>query len=72
MQQKAAAVMNPREPSERRGEATTHTAGSDGGTSARRFSLVELFGRAQEVIIEHNGRDYRLRLTAQGKLLLTA
>ena len=42
------------------------------GIRSRRFAIAELFGRAQEVIIEHNGRDYRLRLTAQGKLLLTA
>ena len=32
----------------------------------------ELFGNAQELIIEHNARLYRLRITAQGKLLLTA
>ena len=32
----------------------------------------ELFGGAQEVVIRHNEREYRLRVTAQGKLILTA
>ena len=31
-----------------------------------------LFGTARELIIEHDGREYRLRLTQQGKLILTA
>ena len=32
----------------------------------------DLFGAAQEVVIKHNEREYRLRVTAQGKLILTA
>lgn len=32
----------------------------------------ELFDGAQEVVIRHNEREYRLRVTAQGKLILTA
>lgn len=32
----------------------------------------QLFGERRELIIEHNGRDYRLRLTQNGKLILTA
>ena len=31
-----------------------------------------LFGRHQEVVIRHNGRDYRLRRTRFDKLILTA
>jgi hemin uptake protein HemP len=31
-----------------------------------------LLGTARELIIEHHGREYRLRLTQQGKLILTA
>ena len=31
-----------------------------------------LFGTAAEVVIRHNGRDYRLRRTRLGKLILTA
>lgn len=37
----------------------------------RRLSSRELLGDAQEVIIEHEGDDYRLRCTSKGKLILT-
>ena len=40
--------------------------------SAPHYRSQDLFGQAREVLIEHNERTYRLRLTAQGKLLLTA
>jgi hemin uptake protein HemP len=36
-----------------------------------RVNSVELFGTAREVLIEHAGEEYRLRLTRQGKLILT-
>ena len=47
-------------PSERPGSATPYIRSQD------------LFGAAQEVVIEHNEREYRLRVTALGKLILTA
>ena len=31
-----------------------------------------LLGERGELLIEHNGREYRLRLTQSGKLILTA
>lgn len=31
-----------------------------------------LLGTARELIIEHGGREYRLRVTQNGKLILTA
>jgi hemin uptake protein HemP len=31
-----------------------------------------LLGEAKELLIVHNGREYRLRLTQNGKLILTA
>lgn len=37
----------------------------------RRFSSRELFAGCSEVLIEHNGSSYKLRLTRQGKLILT-
>ncbi|MCI0733027.1 MAG: hemin uptake protein HemP [Methylococcaceae bacterium] len=42
-------------------------------TAARRPYLrsADLFGGAREVVIEHAGEEYRLRLTRQGKLILT-
>jgi hemin uptake protein HemP len=41
-------------------------------TAVRRVSSVELLGPKGELIIEHEGREYRLRLTQNGKLILTA
>ena len=31
-----------------------------------------LLGQANELVIIHNGREYRLRMTQNGKLILTA
>jgi hemin uptake protein HemP len=31
-----------------------------------------LLGAARELLIQHNGREYRLRITSQGNLILTA
>ena len=41
-------------------------------TQSRRISLQELLGATRELVILHNGREYRLRLTRNGKLILTA
>lgn len=40
-------------------------------TLRHRVQSAELFGTAREVVIEHAGEEYRLRLTRQGKLILT-
>jgi hemin uptake protein HemP len=37
-----------------------------------RISSEALFGPRRELVILHNGREYRLRLTQNGKLILTA
>jgi hemin uptake protein HemP len=37
-----------------------------------RTTSRELLGGATELIIEHEGREYRLRVTQNGKLILTA
>jgi hemin uptake protein HemP len=37
----------------------------------RRLKVSELLGGAREAILEHDGQDYRLRITANGKLILT-
>jgi hemin uptake protein HemP len=45
------------------------------GTCAKvpeRVSSEALLGRRRELVIVHNGREYRLRLTQNGKLILTA
>jgi hemin uptake protein HemP len=40
--------------------------------SAQRVESRELLGSSNELVILHNGREYRLRLTQNGKLILTA
>lgn len=41
-------------------------------TTPLRLRSEALFGRAREVLIVHNGREYRLRVTQNRKLILTA
>lgn len=38
----------------------------------RKVRSEALLGDAKELLIAHNGREYRLRLTQSGKLILTA
>jgi hemin uptake protein HemP len=38
----------------------------------RRVSSESLLGTNKELVIVHAGREYRLRLTQNGKLILTA
>ncbi|MEM6495961.1 MAG: hemin uptake protein HemP [Pseudomonadota bacterium] len=37
----------------------------------RSFAIEDLLNGQQEAVIVHNGEKYRLRLTSNGKLLLT-
>jgi len=37
----------------------------------QRLNSAELFNTSREVVIEHAGEEYRLRLTRQDKLILT-
>jgi len=56
----------PRTPG-RSAEAPPERPQTPGRTTSR-----ALLGSGRELIIEHDGREYRLRLTHQGKLILTA
>jgi len=38
----------------------------------RRIRSEQLLGGGNELVIEHQGREYRLRITQNGKLILTA
>jgi hemin uptake protein HemP len=40
--------------------------------SPKRVPSESLLGSAKELLIVHNGREYRLRMTQNGKLILTA
>jgi hemin uptake protein HemP len=44
----------------------------DNPLTQKRIPSEQLFGAQREVVILHNGREYRLRLTQSGKLILTA
>ena len=37
----------------------------------RRLKVSELLAGEREAVLEHDGQDYRLRITANGKLILT-
>jgi hemin uptake protein HemP len=37
----------------------------------RRLRVADLLDGEPEAILEHGGQDYRLRITANGKLILT-
>jgi hemin uptake protein HemP len=41
------------------------------GAKPRRIKVSELLDGGREAILEHGGQDYRLRITANGKLILT-
>jgi hemin uptake protein HemP len=44
---------------------------SPAAASPRRLKVSELLGGGREAILEHDGQEYRLRITANGKLILT-
>jgi len=37
----------------------------------RRWKLGDILGEGREAIVEHAGQEYRLRLTAKNRLILT-
>jgi hemin uptake protein HemP len=57
--------------SKRSDGAPSGTAGAPRSEGPIRIELAELLGGRREAIIVHNGADYRLRVTANGKLILT-
>jgi len=42
-----------------------------GGPAISCLRSEELFGKAREILIEHSGAYYRLRITQSNKLILT-
>jgi len=59
------------------GEDHRYTDAADNPVSAQhgnrtvRILVSELLNGSREAILEHNGMDYRLRITGNGKLILT-
>jgi len=72
--------MNLNEPPMKVDEPKSNPAPITGGDTPPRSSIAgisrvrsdALLGRRGELIIEHAGREYRLRQTSTGKLILTA
>lgn len=51
--------------------ATSQTRPQE-NSGPKKVSSASLLGPKGELVIVHNGREYRLRLTQNGKLILTA
>jgi hemin uptake protein HemP len=45
---------------------------ADDPAAPARIESAQLLGRARELVILHGGREYRLRVTQNGRLILTA
>nr|WP_279306540.1 hemin uptake protein HemP [Microvirga solisilvae] len=56
------AVLNPPPPPEIKG---------DRAASTKEVDVASLIGTGREVVLLHRGERYRLRVTANGKLILT-
>ena len=55
-----------------KGKALSETKPNLPVKAVSRIDSDALFGDRRELLIMHNGREYRLRLTQNGKLILTA
>jgi hemin uptake protein HemP len=53
-------------------ECASTKADAQPAAEPKRISSDVLLGRRGELVIVHNEREYRLRLTQNGKLILTA
>jgi hemin uptake protein HemP len=51
---------------------TKPTAATQAVTPPAKVTSHALLGARKELVITHNGREYRLRVTQNGKLILTA
>ncbi len=56
--------------SEARDDRGDQSAAADGGEGRRGVRLVDLLRGDREVVIEHAGARYRLRLTRRNRLVL--
>ena len=58
-------------PSDKADPYLRQAPAAEGAASRKRLSSRELFGAMREIVIDHVGEEYRLRITSQGKLILT-
>lgn len=59
----------PRRPG---GDSLQAASRSSPRLAPRSFESTDLFAGTDEVLIQHRGREYRLRITQNGKLILNA
>lgn len=53
-------------------QATDLTQIKSKGLEPKKITSESLLGLGRELVILHNGKEYRLRVTQNGKLILTA
>ena len=61
----------PSENGQRTNRDQPPTGTGEGAPGVRRLRVAELLGNSREAILEHEGQDYRLRITSNRKLILT-
>lgn len=61
--------MTPKQTAPSSGPAASPPSGA---AAPKRISSELLLGSSREMVIVHGGREYRLRVTQNGKLILTA
>ena len=54
-----------------RGEMDVRKPASSSPSLLPRVPVTELLGSGREAVLVHDGTEYRLRLTSNGKLILT-
>lgn len=64
--------MSVNNPASRQSVPAPSTTALAGPGKAKRATSRELLGDGDQLVIEHEGREYRLRRTQNGKLILTA
>ena len=64
-------IRNMIKPSDKSVAMVPESRAGDISSARRRVSSKDLFGPLRELVIEHVGQEYRLRITSQGKLILT-
>lgn len=62
-------IETPRSPAHPASSAATDK--SEGKQGNVRVRVSDLLAGSRQAILEHNGQDYQLRITSNGKLILT-
>lgn len=53
------------------GDNEARKGGDNSGQAIPRIPIADLLGGGREAVLVHDGAEYRLRLTSNGKLILT-